>query len=79
MTETVYVALLDEGTNVWRPAPARKVADSTYEILRPADYHPDEERWEFPPGSIVHVELRRTSEGERMTAVRLQGPNRRTA
>ena len=79
MTDTVYVALLDEGTNVWRPAPARKVADSTYEILRPADYDPDGEKWEFPPGSIVQVEPRRTSGGELMTAVRLQEPNRRTA
>jgi hypothetical protein len=79
MTETVYVALLEEGTNVWRPAPARKVADSTYELLRPADYDPDDEKWEFPPGSIVQVAPRCMSGGEFMTAVRLQEPNRRTA
>ena len=75
---TIYVALLDEGTDVWRPAPARKVGESTYEILRPADYDPEDETWEFPPGSIVECAPRRLSEGEWMTAVRLHEPNQQT-
>lgn len=79
MSETVYVALLDEGTAVWRPAPARKVGDSAYEILRPADYDPETETWEFAPGSVVQCEPRSTPGGERLTAVRLLEPNRRTA
>ena len=79
MTDTIYVALLDEGTNVWRPVPARKVGEATYEVLRPADYDPEDEKWEFPPGSVVECAPRRTSGGERLTAIRLQEPNRRSA
>ena len=79
MTDTVYVPLLYEGTDVWRPAPARKVSDSVYEILRPPQYDPDDEKWEFPPGSVVQCAPRRTSDGELLTAVRLHEPNRRTA
>ena len=79
MTETVYVPLLDEGTDVWRPAPARKVGDATYELLRPSDYNPDDEHWQFPPGSLVQCALRRNADGEFLAAVRLQEPNRRTA
>ena len=31
--ETIYVALLDEGIDVWRPVAARKLAPDTYLIL----------------------------------------------
>lgn len=79
MSDTIYVALLDEGTNVWRPVPARRLDDSTYEVLRPTDYDPEDETWEFPPGSVVQCAPRQVSGGERLTAVRLQEPNRRTA
>ena len=79
MTETVYVALLDEGVDVWRPAPARRVDDATYEILRPPDYNAEDERWQFPPGSVVHCAARRNRDGAFLAAVRLHEPNRRTA
>jgi hypothetical protein len=68
--EEIYVALLDEGVNVWRPVPAHRADDSTYILLRPEDYDPDEERWEFPPGSVVHCERRTTEDGEILAAVR---------
>lgn len=45
----VYVRLLDEGTDVWRPAPAAPQADGTFEIEAPDDYDPKTENWEFPP------------------------------
>lgn len=79
MTETIYVALLDEGTNVWRLVPARKIKDAVFEILRPPLSDPEDEKWEFPPGSVVQCAPRRTSNGELLTAVRLHEPNRRTA
>ena len=79
MTETVYVPLLDEGVDVWRPAPARKVGDATYEILRPPDYDADDERWQFPLGSVVLCAPRRGADGDFLAAVRLHEPNRRTA
>ena len=69
-TDEIYVALLDEGSPVWRPAPAMKVDGNTYVILRPASYDPDDEKWEFPPGSVVIVEDRKTSDGIIRAAVR---------
>ena len=78
MTE-IYIALLDEGTDVWCPAPARKLTDSTYVVLKPADYDPVDETWQFPPGSVVVCERRNNTDGVRLTAVRLRDQGRRTA
>jgi hypothetical protein len=49
---TIYVALLDEGIDVWRPVEARKVSPDTYLIVD-RDYDPRTERWEFEPGTVV--------------------------
>jgi hypothetical protein len=68
--EEIYIALLDEGVNVWRPAPAWKVEDSTYIILRPDEYDPEDEHWEYPPGSTVVCEPRTTDQGTILAAVR---------
>jgi hypothetical protein len=63
MTEvaTVYVALLDEGVNVWRPVKATLVAPSVYCLCGPV---PDEEVWQFQPGETVHCENRIFAEGK---------------
>jgi hypothetical protein len=79
MSDTIYMPLLDEGTKVWRQVPAWKVNDRTYIVLRPDDYDPADEHWEFPPGSTVDVEITRTSEGEVLAAVRRHSTTRRTA
>jgi hypothetical protein len=79
MTDQVHVALLDEGVNVWRPVPGRKLRDNVYELLRPADYDPDDEKWEFPPGSIVQCAPRTTSSGTILAAVAMAPVNRRQA
>jgi hypothetical protein len=52
-----FMCLLNEGTPTARPTNAVKLSDDTYEILRPHDYDPDDEEWEFVPGSIVRCEL----------------------
>jgi hypothetical protein len=54
--ETIYVRLLGEGTDVVRPAPARRLADDLYELLSTANYDPKDETWEFLPGCKVAVE-----------------------
>jgi hypothetical protein len=56
---TVYVSLLDEGTEVWRPVSATRDGD-VFLILGPM---PEEERWQFPPGSRVHCALKEFSDG----------------
>ena len=50
--ETIYVPLLEEGIDVWRPVLARRISGDTYRILD-QDYDRDVETWEFEPGSVV--------------------------
>jgi hypothetical protein len=52
-TEAIYVALLDEGMEVWRPVEAFHERDSIYRISDAES--PDDEIWEFPPGSWSSV------------------------
>jgi hypothetical protein len=71
--DQIYVRLLDEGIDVWRPVAATALPDGTY-ILAITQV-PDNEQWEFPPGSRVVVE-RGSFEGKAATdpvAVRLFG------
>jgi hypothetical protein len=49
----VYVRLLDEGVDVWRPVPAVDLGDGRYELAATEDYDPTIETWEFVPGSVV--------------------------
>lgn len=69
MSETIYMPLLDEGVEVWRPAYAIPIRKNEYRILGPM---PDDETWAFPPGATVIVRFRRFDDGdERLTAVAL--------
>jgi hypothetical protein len=75
----VYVRLLDEGTDVWRPVAATALADGKY-ILSDALPMPADEHWEFPPGSHVAAE-EKTFEGKtqvELVAVRLDPRSRRS-
>lgn len=49
----IYVALLDEGIDVFRPVQAVVIGENKYRLLGLDQYDPDDEIWEFPPGSIV--------------------------
>jgi hypothetical protein len=57
---SVYVALLDEGVDVWRPVAAQHVHGDEYELCGTV---PDEEVWQFQPGEVVRCETRRFSDG----------------
>lgn len=50
----VHVTLLGEGVPVWRPARARHVQDSAYQLEGTV---PEGEEWEFQPGELVKCEL----------------------
>jgi len=52
-TRTIYVHLLNEGTEVLRPVKAREISELVYQLLRPDDYDAGHEEWEFLPGSTV--------------------------
>jgi hypothetical protein len=45
--------LLNEGTDVLRPVKGSFVGPDVVALEVPADYDPDVEEWEFPPGSEV--------------------------
>jgi hypothetical protein len=60
---TIYVALLDEGVDVWRPVQARMIGSDRYRILG-IDADVSDEKWQFPPGAVVRCEPKRFSSGE---------------
>jgi hypothetical protein len=60
-TVTIYMPLLDEGTEVWRPVEAIREGDD-YLVLGPM---PSEETWMFAPGIVVRCEFHVFSDGAR--------------
>ena len=66
MTKTVYIALLDEGVDSWRPVEAESMGDNLYRI--PGSV-PAEECWEFRPGMVVFCQERQLSGGLTLVAV----------
>jgi len=71
MTETIYVYLLDEGTDVWRPVEAERVSGSVFKIPSTTQV-PDDEEWMFKPGDVVLCELKKLADGKRLVATRKQ-------
>lgn len=49
-TATIYIPLLNEGTEVWRPVAAEQLNGVVFRVIGPM---PDDEEWKFPPGSVV--------------------------
>ncbi len=65
---TIYVSLLDEGIDVWRPVLAEHVRENVYRI---ADQpHPADEVWEFLPGTLVLCKQIQLDEGSVLAAIR---------
>ncbi len=64
MSNTVYVHLLGEGVQVYRPVPAFQVAPTVYVLGGAEFYDPEDEEWEFLPGARVVVEERIMEEGD---------------
>lgn len=67
---TIYVKLLNEGTDVVRPTEAVRLSDEYFRLLATPDYDPKNEEWEFPPSSIVSAEWQSWSSGEVLVAVK---------
>jgi hypothetical protein len=55
---TIYVALLDEDVDVWRPVAAEHLEGDLYRLL---DETPEGEVWEFATGDVVRCRMRRFS------------------
>ena len=61
MSEVIYVPLLEEGTDCWRPVHADHVRDDVYEIT--VEQEPAGERWAFPPRALVRCRQHRFADG----------------
>ena len=69
----IYVALLDEGVDVWRPIQAERLSGNTYRILS-QPYDRSVEAWQFEPGDVVLCEIVESSEGRILAATRKADP-----
>jgi len=63
----IYVALLDEGTEVWRPVEAVHVRDDIYRIIG-LNLNPEDERWQFSSGDVVRCRSHTFGDGSEGTA-----------
>jgi hypothetical protein len=72
MFTKIYVRLLDENVDVWRPVCAMRLRDDIYRILdQPYDF--SVESWEFEPGDEVSCNETESISGHRLTAIRKVG------
>jgi hypothetical protein len=63
-TQIIYVKLLHEGVDAWRPVQAINEGNNTFVILPNADiYNPNDEEWQFSPGQTVKVRQEQHSDG----------------
>jgi len=66
---TIFVALLDEGVDVWRPVQARALDHGHFRIIG-VDADTSDETWQFPVGAIVKCLSKEFGDGTGgMTAV----------
>jgi hypothetical protein len=62
MNVVVYMPLVNEGTECWRPVYARRVTSDIYEVA--ASHESDDEQWAFPSGSRVRCRAQVFSDGK---------------
>ena len=72
MEKNIYIQLLEEGTIVYRPVPALEVKNNIYEVRGSEIYDPEDEVWEFSPGTYVLVEEQNLNGENVLVAIREQ-------
>lgn len=58
---TIYMPLLNEGVDVWRPIEATPVSQNAYRV---EGEMPDDEVWTFAPGTVVCCSFKTFSSGQ---------------
>jgi len=66
--QTIYIELLDEGIDVWRPVQSKEQPDGTFKL---PDHAPDGEKWRFPPASRVRCQRQDLADGPALVATEL--------
>jgi ribosomal protein S17 len=58
---SIFVKLLDEEIDVWRPVEAMEIKDNLYKIISDSDkaYEEYDENWEFKTGDIVRCQYKK--------------------
>lgn len=49
----IFIPLLNEGTDVVRPTQGVVLEEDSFQVLATPNYNPNDEQWQFPPGSKV--------------------------
>lgn len=68
----VFVSLIDEGVEVWRPVRATRLRGGIYRIVE-QPYDRELETWQFEPGDTVVCELIDSGDGPILAATRSGG------
>jgi hypothetical protein len=58
----LYIALLEEAADCWRPVAAEDLGAGLYRLVGAV---PDGEVWEYQPGEVVNARERTFADGER--------------
>ena len=66
----VYVKLLEEGTEAYRPVPALLIESNIYKLLGHKIHDPLDEIWEFLPDTIVQTKVREIVDKKLLIAVK---------
>jgi len=66
--QIIYVRLLNEGTAVFRPVLSQELRPMVF-VLGADEYDPNDEEWEYPPGTLVCVEAHEFEGGLRRLLV----------
>jgi hypothetical protein len=72
MPETIYIELLDEGVDVWRPVEVVLIEENWYRIS--SEKLDPSEQWAFETGDVVRCETRQLSGELVLVAVETRGP-----
>lgn len=57
----MQMPLLNEGTDVWRPVEVTPLQGAVYRVEGP---QPDDEEWEFAPGTLIVCKWKKFSDGD---------------
>ena len=63
MKERICVSLLNEGVPTYKYILAERVNDTIYIISEDNEHDPEDEEWEFLPGTTVVVEIKTFQDG----------------
>lgn len=67
--DEIYVKLMNEDVEVWRPIKAKYIKENIYQIVE-QPYDIEIEKWEFSPGATVVCEYVNTAERKILAAIK---------